>query len=43
MTDNAKKKGLRGHKRYYYIFSIGTEPEHRGKGEPDLLGLSLMF
>ncbi|KAJ5786219.1 Acyl-CoA N-acyltransferase [Penicillium pulvis] len=32
MTDNAKEKGLRGQKRYYYIFSIGTEPEHRGKG-----------
>lgn len=33
MTDNAKRKGLRGQKRYYYIFSIGTEHEHRGKGE----------
>jgi ribosomal protein S18 acetylase RimI-like enzyme len=32
MTDNAKKIGLRGQKRYYYIFSIGTEVEHRGKG-----------
>ncbi|CAL5875248.1 uncharacterized protein PFLUO_LOCUS9552 [Penicillium psychrofluorescens] len=32
MTDNAKRKGLRGQKRYYYIFSIGTEHEHRGKG-----------
>ncbi|KAK9855569.1 hypothetical protein MYU51_002115 [Penicillium brevicompactum] len=32
MTDNAKRKGLRGQKRYYYIFSIGTELEHRGKG-----------
>ncbi|KAJ5745257.1 hypothetical protein N7520_010439 [Penicillium odoratum] len=32
MTDNAKKKGLRGQKRYYYIFSLGTELEHRGKG-----------
>ncbi|GLI79933.1 hypothetical protein PoHVEF18_008281 [Penicillium ochrochloron] len=32
MTDNAKKIGLRGKKRYYYIFSIGTEVEHRGKG-----------
>ncbi|KAJ6005126.1 Acyl-CoA N-acyltransferase [Penicillium herquei] len=32
MTDNAKKKGLRGQKLYYYIFSIGTEHEHRGKG-----------
>ncbi|KAJ5171936.1 hypothetical protein N7492_004529 [Penicillium capsulatum] len=32
MTDNAKKKGLRGHQRYYYIFSIGTGYEHRGKG-----------
>lgn len=33
MTDNAKKKGLRGQKRYYYVFSIGTEYEHRGKGQ----------
>lgn len=33
MTDNAKRKGLRGQKKYYYIFSIGTEVEHRGKGE----------
>ncbi|KAJ5591474.1 uncharacterized protein N7459_001843 [Penicillium hispanicum] len=32
MTDSAKKKGLHGQKRYYYIFSIGTEHEHRGKG-----------
>ncbi|KAJ5735982.1 Acyl-CoA N-acyltransferase [Penicillium malachiteum] len=32
MTDNAKKKGLHGQKLYYYIFSIGTEHEHRGKG-----------
>lgn len=32
MTDNAKKIGLRGQKRYYYIFSIGTEVEHRGRG-----------
>ncbi|CAG8412671.1 unnamed protein product [Penicillium salamii] len=32
MTDNAKRIGLRGQKRYYYIFSIGTELEHRGKG-----------
>lgn len=32
MTDNAKKIGLHGQKRYYYIFSIGTEVEHRGKG-----------
>ncbi|CEJ61193.1 hypothetical protein PMG11_09731 [Penicillium brasilianum] len=32
MTDNAKKIGLRGQKQYYYIFSIGTEAEHRGKG-----------
>ncbi|EPS29360.1 hypothetical protein PDE_04309 [Penicillium oxalicum 114-2] len=32
MTDNAKKVGLQGQKRYYYIFSIGTETEHRGKG-----------
>lgn len=37
MTDNAKKKGLHGQKRYYYIFSIGTEPEHRGKGRLGLL------
>lgn len=33
MTDNAKRKGLGGQKRYYYVFSIGTEYEHRGKGE----------
>lgn len=33
MTDNAKQKGLHGQKRYYYVFSIGTEHEHRGKGE----------
>ncbi|KAJ5676167.1 hypothetical protein N7462_009064 [Penicillium macrosclerotiorum] len=32
MTDNAKRKGLHGERRYYYIFSIGTEYEHRGKG-----------
>ncbi|KAJ5485591.1 hypothetical protein N7539_005579 [Penicillium diatomitis] len=32
MTDNAKKIGLRGQQRYYYIFTIGTETEHRGKG-----------
>lgn len=32
MTDNAKKIGLRGQKRYYYIFSIGTEVEYRGRG-----------
>ncbi|KAJ5132074.1 Acyl-CoA N-acyltransferase [Penicillium atrosanguineum] len=32
MTDNAKRKGLGGQKRYYYVFSIGTEYEHRGKG-----------
>ncbi|KAJ5988580.1 hypothetical protein N7481_003790 [Penicillium waksmanii] len=34
MTDNAKRKGLHGEKRYYYVFSIGTEHDHRGKGEP---------
>ncbi|KAJ5142571.1 Acyl-CoA N-acyltransferase [Penicillium bovifimosum] len=33
MTDNAKRKGLRGQKQYYYVFSLGTEREHRGKGE----------
>ncbi|KAJ5543573.1 Acyl-CoA N-acyltransferase, partial [Penicillium sp. DV-2018c] len=33
MTDNAKKKGLRGQRLYYYVFSLGTEREHRGKGE----------
>lgn len=33
MTDNAKRKGLHGRKRYYYVFSIGTEREHRGKGK----------
>ncbi|KAJ5750596.1 Acyl-CoA N-acyltransferase [Penicillium manginii] len=32
MTDNAKRKGLHGEKRYYYVFSIGTEYDHRGKG-----------
>ncbi|OQE00831.1 hypothetical protein PENVUL_c045G01183 [Penicillium vulpinum] len=32
MTDNAKRIGLRGQNKYYYIFSIGTEQEHRGKG-----------
>src|SRR3954471_12732932 len=32
MTDNAKRKGLHGQKRYYYVFSLGTEHEHRGKG-----------
>lgn len=32
MTDNAKRIGLRGQKRFCYIFSIGTEVEHRGKG-----------
>ncbi|KAJ5503679.1 Acyl-CoA N-acyltransferase [Penicillium fimorum] len=32
MTDNAKRNGLRGQTQYYYIFSIGTEHEHRGKG-----------
>ncbi|KAJ5723499.1 Acyl-CoA N-acyltransferase, partial [Penicillium malachiteum] len=32
MTDNAKRKGLHGQNLYYYIFSIGTEHEHRGKG-----------
>ncbi|KAJ5212392.1 uncharacterized protein N7498_004038 [Penicillium cinerascens] len=32
MTDKAKRKGLGGQKRYYYVFSIGTEYEHRGKG-----------
>ncbi|KAJ5084888.1 hypothetical protein NUU61_009467 [Penicillium alfredii] len=32
LSDHAKRKGLRGQKRYYYIFSIGTEYEHRGKG-----------
>ncbi|KAJ5280454.1 hypothetical protein N7478_005826 [Penicillium angulare] len=37
MTDDAKKKGLRGQKRYYYIFSLGTEHEHRGKGLAKLI------
>ncbi|CAI7661545.1 unnamed protein product [Penicillium pancosmium] len=32
MTDNAKRKGLHGEQRYYYVFSIGTEHDHRGKG-----------
>ncbi|KAJ5788745.1 Acyl-CoA N-acyltransferase [Penicillium paradoxum] len=32
MTDNAKRKGLRGKSRFYYVFSLGTEREHRGKG-----------
>ncbi|KAJ5401106.1 hypothetical protein N7465_011595 [Penicillium sp. CMV-2018d] len=32
MIDNAKRKGLRGQSRYYYVFSLGTEHEHRGKG-----------
>lgn len=39
MADNAKKIGLRGKKRYYYIFSIGTEVEHRGKGVTTCLRL----
>lgn len=33
MTDHAKRKGLGGQKRYYYVFSIGTEYAHRGKGD----------
>ncbi|KAJ5697023.1 hypothetical protein N7536_007435 [Penicillium majusculum] len=32
MIDNAKRKGLRGQSRYYYVFSLGTEHEHRGRG-----------
>ncbi|KAJ5473160.1 Acyl-CoA N-acyltransferase [Penicillium sp. IBT 31633x] len=32
MTDNAKRKGLHGQTQYYYVFSIGTEQAHRGKG-----------
>ncbi|KAJ5823848.1 Acyl-CoA N-acyltransferase [Penicillium robsamsonii] len=32
MVDNAKRNGLRGQTQYYYIFSIGTEHEHRRKG-----------
>jgi ribosomal protein S18 acetylase RimI-like enzyme len=32
MTDSAKGKGLRGQTKYYYIFTVGTEREHRGKG-----------
>ncbi|CDM26315.1 Acyl-CoA N-acyltransferase [Penicillium roqueforti FM164] len=32
MTDNAKRLGLRGQSQYYYVFSLGTEHEHRGKG-----------
>ncbi|KAJ5605467.1 Acyl-CoA N-acyltransferase [Penicillium lagena] len=48
MTDNAKRKGLRGQKKYYYIFSIGTEREHRGKGEQPgrvqhLVDISLIY
>lgn len=33
MIDNAKRKGLRGQSRYYYVFSLGTEHEHRGRGQ----------
>lgn len=32
MTDNAKRVGLGDQIRYYYVFSIGTERAHRGKG-----------
>ncbi|KAJ5206596.1 Acyl-CoA N-acyltransferase [Penicillium cf. griseofulvum] len=32
MTGNAKRNGLRGETKYYYIFTVGTEREHRGKG-----------
>jgi phosphodiesterase/alkaline phosphatase D-like protein len=38
MTDDAKRIGLRGQKRYYYIFSIGTEVEHRGRGRTVSIG-----
>lgn len=31
-TDAAKKRGLKGHKRYYYLFFAGTSPECQGRG-----------
>lgn len=46
MTDNAKRVGLRGQKQYYYVFSIGTERAHRGKGtyspSPSLIEYSII-
>lgn len=33
MTNNAKRVGLGDQMRYYYVFSIGTERAHRGKGK----------
>lgn len=32
LTDLAKKKGLKGEKRFYYVFFIATKEEARGKG-----------
>lgn len=39
MTDNAKQKGLHGQKRYYYVFSLGTEHDQRRQGECSYCGL----
>jgi hypothetical protein len=32
LTDAAKAKGLKGEKRYYYVFFVATKEESRGKG-----------
>ncbi len=32
LADACKAKGLKGEKRYYYVFFIATKEEERGKG-----------
>ncbi len=32
LADAMKEKGLKGRKRYFYVFFLGTDPEMRGRG-----------
>jgi len=32
LVDAAKAKGLKGRKRFFYVFFLGTHPDARGKG-----------
>lgn len=32
LTDAVKAKGLKGRKKYFYVFFLGTHPDARGQG-----------
>jgi hypothetical protein len=33
LTNAAKKKALKGQKKFYYVFFVGTRYDSRGRGE----------